>query len=56
MTSGSGKFDKYLSIAQQIAEPHKLDGNGREVRPITKESGIQLGDIGKRLGGALWLK
>ena len=30
MTTGSGKFDKYLSIAQQIAEQQKLEGAAKE--------------------------
>ena len=30
MTTGSGKFDKYLSIAQQIAEQQKLEGEAKE--------------------------
>jgi len=30
MTTGSGKFDEYLSIAQQIAEQQKLEGTPKE--------------------------
>jgi len=30
MTTGSGKFDEYLSIAQQIAEQQKLEGAAKE--------------------------
>ena len=31
MTTGSGKFDKYLSIAQQIAEQQKLEGEAKDI-------------------------